>query len=227
MCAVLILHSVVCNWWRKEGGVRWDTRRSGSFIPTRTNTHSRPSPDTESGSLQGLLNRFTPTTPTKKDLWGQTNQQSNIFLCRNLYLSHNMTIVALKFLGGATIANALFFFNAAVFGDSTHNMPTKKELLGLCTSLLFHHLVVSNSLTPWTAACQASLSFTISRSLLKLMSIEPVMPFNHLILCRPFSSWPQSFPAGGSFQWVDFSNQVAKVLVSVTVASIYTPTNSA
>ena len=40
--------------------------------------------------------------------------------------------------------------------------------------------------TPWTAACQASLSITNSRNLLKLTSIEPVMPSNHLILCRPF-----------------------------------------
>ena len=39
--------------------------------------------------------------------------------------------------------------------------------------------------TPWTVAHQASLSFTIFRSLLKLMSIESVMPFNHLILCHP------------------------------------------
>ena len=39
--------------------------------------------------------------------------------------------------------------------------------------------------TPWTAACQASLSITNSRNLLKLMSIESVMPSNHLILCRP------------------------------------------
>ena len=39
--------------------------------------------------------------------------------------------------------------------------------------------------TPWTAACQASLSFTISQSLFKLMSIELVMPTNHLILCCP------------------------------------------
>ena len=38
---------------------------------------------------------------------------------------------------------------------------------------------------PWTAACQAFLSFTISWSLLKLMSIESVVPSNHLILCRP------------------------------------------
>ena len=53
--------------------------------------------------------------------------------------------------------------------------------------------------TPWTVARQASLSFTISQSLLKLMSIELVMPSNHLIPFAPFSSCPQSFPALGSF----------------------------
>ena len=40
-------------------------------------------------------------------------------------------------------------------------------------------------MTPWTAACQASLSFTITQSLFKLMSIESMMPSNHLILCHP------------------------------------------
>ena len=49
--------------------------------------------------------------------------------------------------------------------------------------------------TPWTATRQVSLSFTISRSFLKLMSIESVMRSHHLILCRPFSSRPRSFPA--------------------------------
>ena len=53
--------------------------------------------------------------------------------------------------------------------------------------------------TPWTAACQASVSITNSWSLLKLMSIELVMPSNHLILCHPFSSCLQSFPVSGSF----------------------------
>ena len=48
--------------------------------------------------------------------------------------------------------------------------------------------------TPWNAALQASLSFTISRSLLKLMSIESVMPSNHLILCRPLLLLPSIFP---------------------------------
>ena len=48
--------------------------------------------------------------------------------------------------------------------------------------------------TPWTAACQASLSITNSRSFLKLMSIESVMPSNHLILCCPFLL-PSIFPS--------------------------------
>ena len=54
-------------------------------------------------------------------------------------------------------------------------------------------------MTAWTTARQASLSLISSRTLLKLMSIEWVMPSNHLILCIPFSSCPQSFPASGSF----------------------------
>ena len=48
--------------------------------------------------------------------------------------------------------------------------------------------------TPWTAARQASLSITNSRSLLKLMSVEPVMSSNHLILCRPLFLLPSIFP---------------------------------
>ena len=50
-------------------------------------------------------------------------------------------------------------------------------------------------MTPWTAACQASLSFTISWSLLKLMSIESVMPSNRLILCCPLLLLPSIFPS--------------------------------
>ena len=52
---------------------------------------------------------------------------------------------------------------------------------------------MSDSLTPWAPACQPSLSFTISQSLLKLMSIESMIPSNHLILCRPLL--PSIFPS--------------------------------
>ena len=48
--------------------------------------------------------------------------------------------------------------------------------------------------TPWTAACQASLSFTISKSLLKLMFIELAMPSNHIILCHLLLLLPSVFP---------------------------------
>ena len=50
-----------------------------------------------------------------------------------------------------------------------------------------------DSVTPWTAACQASLSFTISQSLLKCMSVELVMPSSHLILCCPLLLLPSIF----------------------------------
>ena len=55
---------------------------------------------------------------------------------------------------------------------------------------------MSDSLQPHgLQACQASLSFTIARSLLRLMSIESVMPSNHLILCHPFLLLPSIFPS--------------------------------
>ena len=49
--------------------------------------------------------------------------------------------------------------------------------------------------TPWTTACQASLSITNARSLPKIMFIESVMPSKHLILCRPFPLPPSIFPS--------------------------------
>ena len=58
--------------------------------------------------------------------------------------------------------------------------------------------------TPWTAACHASLSFTISRSLMKPMSIESVIPSNHLILCCPLLLLPSIFPSTAVF-----SNELA------------------
>ena len=53
--------------------------------------------------------------------------------------------------------------------------------------------------TPWTAAYQTSLSFTVSQSLIKLMSIKSVMPSNHLIFCRPPLLLPSIFPSNRVF----------------------------
>ena len=67
----------------------------------------------------------------------------------------------------------------------------------LCTFVVVVQLLrhVQLFAIPWTEACQASLSFSISRSLLKLMSIQLVMPTNHLILCRPLLLLPSVFPS--------------------------------
>ena len=74
--------------------------------------------------------------------------------------------------------------------------------------------------TQWTAACQASLSTTNSWSLLKLMSIESVMPSNHLILCCPFFSCLQSFPASGSLPMSQFFASSGQSVGVSAVASV-------
>ena len=74
--------------------------------------------------------------------------------------------------------------------------------------------------TPWTVACQASLSFTISQSLLKYTSIESVMLSNHLIICCFLSSCLQSFPASGSFQMSHFASGGQSIGVSASVSAL-------
>ena len=74
------------------------------------------------------------------------------------------------------------------------------SLSSLCSCVMFSQSVQSLScvqlfVTPWTAAHQASLSITNSWSLLKFMSVEWVMPSNHLILCRPLVLPPSIFPS--------------------------------
>ena len=94
------------------------------------------------------------------------------------------------------------------WGFKLHKAP--EVMLSGFVSLCFSHLffcaiqfssvqfscsVVFNSVTPWTAARQASLSITNSWSLLKLMSIDLVMPSNHLILCHALLLPPSVFPS--------------------------------
>ena len=90
---------------------------------------------------------------------------------------------------------------AGVFYQWTKCIDNAKDLFSI-----WLHCAVAWSLshvqlfaTPWTATHLASLSFTISQSLLKFKSIESVTLYKHLILCRPFSSCLQSFPVSGSF----------------------------
>ena len=86
-------------------------------------------------------------------------------------------------------------------------------------SVQFSQSVVSDSVTPWTAAHQTSLSITNSESLLKLISIELVMPSisSNVI---PFSSCLQSFPASGSFQMSQFFTSVGQSIGGSASASV-------
>ena len=79
--------------------------------------------------------------------------------------------------------------------------------------------------TPWIAARQASLSITSSRSLCKLMSMESVMPSNHLILCCPLLLLPPISPASGSFpmsQLFTWCGQSIRVSASASVLPMNT-----
>ena len=81
-----------------------------------------------------------------------------------------------------------------------YNKPQRFSSITCCSASWTSSSVQSLSrvqlfVTPWTAACQASLSITDSRSLLKLMSIKSVMPSNYLILCHPLLLPPSIFPS--------------------------------
>ena len=93
-----------------------------------------------------------------------------------------------------------FFFNS--FLSFVHHQFSRVQSLS-CVQLF---------VIPQTAACQATLSITNSKSLRKLISMELVMPSNHLILCRPLLFLASIFPSIRVFSKVSSSHQVAKVL---------------
>ena len=86
------------------------------------------------------------------------------------------------------------------------------ELTVLLTSSVQSLSRVRLFVTPWTIACKASLSIIKSWSLLRLKSIESVMPSNLLILCHPLLFCLQPFPASGSFQMSQLFTSEAEVL---------------
>ena len=90
----------------------------------------------------------------------------------------------------------------------TNTGNTSHKYISLCVVSQFSSIQLLSHVqlfaTPLTAVFQASLSIMNSQSLLKLMSIELVMPSNHLILCCLFSFCLQSFPASRSFQMCQF-----------------------
>ena len=91
----------------------------------------------------------------------------------------------------------LLIFCFQPINSSANNLSTKTLIQAFSSVQSLSHVQIF--VTPWTAVCQASLSITNSWSLLKLMSIESVMPSNHLILCRPLFLPPSIFPSNGVF----------------------------
>ena len=103
------------------------------------------------------------------------------------------------------------------------------EYLKYFQCVQFSCSTVSDSAIPWTAARQASLSITNSRSLLKLMSKESLMPSNHLILCHPLLFLLSSFPVSGSFpksQFFTSGGQSTEVSASRSVLPMNTEDRS-
>ena len=108
---------------------------------------------------------------------------------------------------------------AQIHQSLSPNSPSHLSPLGICSLHLHHCFCSANkvvntivhihanilaiqspsrvllSATPWTAACQTCLSFALSQSLLKLVSIESMMPSNHLILCHSLLLLPSTFPS--------------------------------
>ena len=93
-------------------------------------------------------------------------------------------------LGGGLCSQMSMHLYRAGLGPQASPWPQMQTL-----ALLFCRSVVSDSATPWTVACWASLSFAISWSLLRVMSSESMTPSNHLILCRSLLFLPSIFPS--------------------------------
>ena len=99
-------------------------------------------------------------------------------------------------------------------------VPCLRHIQSSSVQLLSH---VCLFVTPWTGACQASLFITNSRSLLKLMSIESVMPSSHLILCHPLLLPPSIFPSFRIFsndQFFESGGQSIGASASALVPSV-------
>ena len=126
-----------------------------------------------------------------------------------------VSCIAGGFLTSVLAGKPLFIVDLAKYTE----FLISKQVMVLLQRLYFESVqfscsVVSDSVIPWTAACQDSLSVNKSRRLLKLMFIELVLPSNCLILCLPLLSLPSVFPRLNQdlFQWVNSSHKVTKVL---------------
>ena len=147
-------------------------------------------------SIGGLTAKCDPIISVKSTLGSHSSSQlsdseSCVALCRN-YRSYVLMLASLLKQGQKQLSSGRYFI---VLGDINISLtlikPCSTHSISSAQSLSHVRLFV----TPWTLARQVPLSFIISRSLLKLMSIEYIMPSNHLILCHPFLLLPSVLPS--------------------------------
>ena len=138
---------------------------------------------------------------------GKSSSMTHICVSRITFIVHsNLGILNFEYIWILVVASEQFFIlevNLRITHISWYEqwhriyliLTSIAEIPGSPSvqSQIFSHVWIFA--TPWTAACQASLSITNSQSLLKLISIELMMPSNHLILCRPLLIRPSIFPS--------------------------------
>ena len=152
-----------------------DVRREPEQKPVRNQTADQPGPEASRVCECGARGSWEPGTTPPAEAPGTTHPRD--LLCRGLR-SHFLL----------TSSQKCWFLTALSPGV----FKALSYIFYFVVQFLSH---VQHFATPWTAARQASLSFTISLRLLKLMSIESVMPSNHLILCHPLVLLPSIFPS--------------------------------
>ena len=130
----------------------------------------------------------------------QNNRHSNKFVGNKLWLKAAQGLPWRSSCWDATLPRQVALIS---------HYPIPSSLQSLSRVRLF--------VTPWTSALQASLSITSSQSLLKLMSIESVMPSNHLILCHPLLVLPSIFPSIRVFS----NESVLRKPFNITVIQAY------
>ena len=128
------------------------------------------------------------------------NVQASTIFCRTPYIRENELITAISIKWSRTKISCV----NGICTKLNNKQVQFRSVQSLSRVRLFA--------TPWIAARQASLSITISRSSLRLTSVEPVMPSSHLILSCPLLLLPPIPPSISLFQWVNSLHEVAKVL---------------
>ena len=162
--------------------------------------------------LQGMWDHIKPAPPTLEGEvltthWTTREVPQNSFcsfMCNVNFSPPFINFIFLKFVHSVTfLVNIIYWFWEYTKMEKQTGYPLflpKKNFFLLFSTLFFMSISSIQSLshvqlfaTPWTAAYQASLSITNSRSLLELMSVKSVMPSNHLVLCHPLLLLPSMF----------------------------------